>query len=111
MRGPVPSGGSSGLDLVMKSKLLRIGLLLVGLVSAAVLAGCKKVEADEGAQAPPNPNVVPFADAALFSVDRPEQFPVATAMSQAAAPELVVTGTVNRMRQRNYRVDRGGSLD
>ena len=95
----------------MKSKLLQIGLLLIGLASVVVLGGCKSVQADEGAQAPPNPTVVPFADAALYSVDRPEQFPVATAMSQAAAPELVVTGTVNRMRQRNYRVDRGGSLD
>jgi cobalt-zinc-cadmium efflux system membrane fusion protein len=88
----------------MKSKLLRIGLLLVGLVSAAVLAGCKKVEADEGAQAPPNPNVVPFADAALFSVDRPEQFPLAAATQHPTASELVVTGTINPDISRNVPV-------
>jgi cobalt-zinc-cadmium efflux system membrane fusion protein len=88
----------------MKSKLLRIGLLLVGLVSAAVLAGCKKVEADEGAQAPPNPNVVPFADAALFSVDRPEQFPLAAATQHPTTSELVVTGTVTPDVSRNVPV-------
>jgi cobalt-zinc-cadmium efflux system membrane fusion protein len=78
--------------------------LLVGLVSAAVLAGCKKVEADEGAQAPPNPNVVPFADAALFSVDRPEQFPLAAATQHPTTSELVVTGTVTPDVSRNVPV-------
>ena len=98
------SGGSSGLDLVMKSKLLQIGLLLIGLASVVVLSGCKKVEADEAAQAPPNPNVVPFADAALFSVDHPEQFPLAAATQHPTASELVVTGTVTPDVSRNVPV-------
>ena len=58
----------------MKSNFLQIALL----ASAVVLGACKR-EIDVEAQAPPNPNVVPFADAALFSVDRPEQFPLAAA--------------------------------
>jgi cobalt-zinc-cadmium efflux system membrane fusion protein len=78
----------------MKSKLSRIGLLLIGLASVVVLGACKRVEADEAAQAPPDSKVVPFADAALFSVDRPEQFPVAAATQHPTVSELVVTGTV-----------------
>jgi cobalt-zinc-cadmium efflux system membrane fusion protein len=88
----------------MKSKLLQIGLLLIGLASVVVLGGCKKVEADEAAQAPPNPNVVPFADAALFSVDHPEQFPLAAAAQHPTASELVVTGTVTPDVSRNVPV-------
>jgi cobalt-zinc-cadmium efflux system membrane fusion protein len=37
---------------------------------------------------------VPFADAALFSVDHPEQFPLGTATEHPTTSELVVTGTV-----------------
>src|ERR1039458_6780259 len=88
----------------MKSKLLQIGLLLVGLASAAVLGGCKKVEADEAAQAPPNPNVVPFADAALFSVDHPEQFPLAAAAQHSTAHRKVAAGTVPPDVSRNVPV-------
>ncbi len=88
----------------MKSKLLQIGLLLMGLASVAVLGGCKSVHADEGAQAPPNPNVVPFADAALFSVDHPEQFPLAAATQHPTVSELVVTGTVTPDVSRNVPV-------
>ena len=88
----------------MKSKLLQIGLLLIGLASVVVLGGCKSVQADEGAQAPPNPNVVPFADAALFSVDHPEQFPLAAATQHPTASELVVTGTVTPDVSRNVPV-------
>ena len=88
----------------MKSKLLQIGLLLIGLASVMVLGGCKKVEADEAAQAPPNPNVVPYADAALFSVDHPEQFPLAAATQHPTVSELVVTGTVTPDVSRNVPV-------
>ena len=88
----------------MKCKLLQIGSLLIGLASVVVLGGCKSVQADEGAQAPPNPNVVPFADAALFSVDHPEQFPLAAATQHPTASELVVTGTVTPDVSRNVPV-------
>jgi cobalt-zinc-cadmium efflux system membrane fusion protein len=39
--------------------------------------------------------VVPFADAALFSVEHPEQFPLAAATEHPTTSELVVTGTVS----------------
>jgi len=78
----------------MTSKTSPIGLLLIALVFVAVSGGCRKVEANTAAQAPPNPNVVPFPDAALFTVDRPEQFPLAAAARRPTTSELVVTGTV-----------------
>ena len=83
----------------MKNNLLPIGLL----ASAVLLGGCKR-EIDVAAQAPPNPNVVPFADAALFSVDHPEQFPLAAATQHPTASELVVTGTVTPDVSRNVPV-------
>jgi len=83
----------------MKSNFLQIALL----ASAVVLGACKR-EIDVEAQAPPNPNVVPFADAALFSVDRPEQFPLAAAAQHPTASELVVTGTVTPDVSRNVPV-------
>src|SRR6202021_903283 len=52
------------------------------------------VHADPGAGAPPTANVVPFPDVALFTVEHPEQFPLATATEHATTSELVVTGTV-----------------
>src|SRR5271157_858443 len=99
-----PKCTASRLDLVMKSKELQISLLLIGLASLVVLGGCKKVEADEAAQAPPNQNVVPFADAALFSVDHPDQFPLAVATQHPTVSELVVTGTVTPDVSRNVPV-------
>lgn len=43
---------------------------------------------------PPTAQVVPFPDASLFSVDNPEQYPLATATEHRAPSELVVTGSV-----------------
>ena len=85
-------------------KPLQIGLAFFVLTLVVVLGGCKKVEVDAAAQAPPNPNVVPFPDAALFSVDHPEQFPVTAAVQHSTASELVVTGTVMPDVSRNVPV-------
>jgi len=83
----------------MKNNALKIALLLVSIAALFSLAGCSKVHAQTDgdpttAGAPPAPNVVPFPDAALFSVDHPEQFPLATATEHPTTSELVVTGTV-----------------
>ena len=56
------------------------------------------------AGAPPPAKVVPFADAALFSVDHPEQFPLAAATERPTTSELVVTGTVTPDVSRNVPV-------
>jgi cobalt-zinc-cadmium efflux system membrane fusion protein len=90
--------------VTMKSKSLVFALMLLAGLSLLTLAGCKKAEADPAQGAPPNPNVVPFADAALFSVIHPEQFPLATATEHPTTSELVVTGTVTPDVSRNVPV-------
>jgi cobalt-zinc-cadmium efflux system membrane fusion protein len=87
----------------MKSQSLVLTLLLL-VASLLSLAGCKKAEADPAQGAPPSPNVVPFADAALFSVDHPEQFPLAAATEHPTKSELVVTGAVSPDVSRNVPV-------
>lgn len=87
----------------MKSKSLVLTLLLL-VATLLLLSGCKKAEADPAQGAPPQPNVVPFADAALFSVDHPEQFPLAAATQHPTTSELVVTGTVAPDVSRNVPV-------
>lgn len=79
----------------MKSKALVASLLLTPLTLLLVLSGCRDAKADASAEAPPPARVVNAFDVSLFSVEHPEQFPIATATSQEAAPELVVTGSVN----------------
>jgi cobalt-zinc-cadmium efflux system membrane fusion protein len=87
----------------MKSNCSILTLLLL-VPALLTLTGCKKVAADPAQGAPPSPNVVPFADAALFSVDHPEQFPLATATQHPTVSELVVTGTVTPDVSRNVPV-------
>ena len=89
----------------MKGNVLSIGLLIALVPSLVVLDGCQGVRADtRAAEAPPSTKIVPAFDVGVFSVQHPEQFPVATATAQAAAPELVVTGTVNPDISRNVPV-------
>lgn len=79
----------------MKHKDLGMILVLASIPLVLTVTGCSKVHADDAtAGLPPAPNVVPFGDAALFSVDHPEQFPLASATEHPTASELVVTGTV-----------------
>jgi membrane fusion protein, heavy metal efflux system len=74
---------------------------------AVVLAGCGAqggTPKDEKAEAPPPAQVEQETDASLVKVDHPEQFPLATAVSRAAAPELNVTGVVSADVSRNVPV-------
>ena len=95
---------SDGLDLLMKSTTLQTVLLFVAIAATAVLSGCKTASVDAQAQAPPAPNVVLAPDAALFSVDHPEQFPLAAATQHPTTSELIVTGTVTPDIARNIPV-------
>ncbi len=88
----------------MKSRGRTLTRVLVVISSLVILAACKKVKADTAQGAPPEAKVVPFPDAMLFSVDRPDQFPLATAAERAAASELVVTGAVTPDVSRNIPV-------
>jgi membrane fusion protein, heavy metal efflux system len=79
----------------MKHKGSTIVLVLVSIPLALAVTSCGNVHAaDPSAGLPPDAKVVPFPDAALFTVDHPEQFPLATATEHPTTSELVVTGSV-----------------
>jgi cobalt-zinc-cadmium efflux system membrane fusion protein len=88
----------------MKSKTLPTVLLFTAIALTAVLTSCKTASVDAQAQAPPAANVVLAPDAALFSVDHPEQFPLAAATRHSTTSELVVTGAVTPDVSRNIPV-------
>ncbi len=89
----------------MKHKALGIVLLVVSISSYLVVIGCGKVHADDPAAGVPSPaKVVAAVDLSLFTVDRPEQYPLAAAAAQPAVSELVVTGSVNPDVSRNVPV-------
>jgi cobalt-zinc-cadmium efflux system membrane fusion protein len=73
--------------------VLLCGLLLAGCSTRARGQG-NTAGGDDFEGAPPPPNVVPGADASLFKVDRPEQFPLVAATERPTSSELIVTGTV-----------------
>jgi membrane fusion protein, heavy metal efflux system len=87
----------------MKSRSLKTGLLLVSMLLPLTFAGCNG-HADAAAEAPPPANVVPAVDVSLFTVDRPEQFPLAAATAHLTVSELVVTGAVTPDVSRNVPV-------
>jgi membrane fusion protein, heavy metal efflux system len=92
----------------MKNKRLEIGLLLTCIAAVLVLYGCQRVHAQAEdpatAGAPPEAKVELYPDASLFTVDHPEQFPLAAATARPATSELVVTGTVTPDVSRNVPV-------
>jgi len=88
----------------MKPRPLDVILLAVSLPALLLLQACTSVKGDTPDGAPPPAKVVPFADAALFSVDHPEQFPLAAAAEHPTTSELTVTGTVTPDVSRNVPV-------
>jgi cobalt-zinc-cadmium efflux system membrane fusion protein len=85
----------SGKSNLIPTKLWQAPLLLASLVAALGWIACNTAQGDPVAEAPPAPRVVPDVNVNLFSVDHPDQFPLATAAVYSAASKLVVTGTVN----------------
>lgn len=88
--------------LAIKKSLLFIGPLL--LASCVVLSGCGDSKGDPKAEAPPPAVVEHTAEANIFQVDHPEQFPLAVASEHASASQLTVTGTVSPDVSRNVPV-------
>jgi membrane fusion protein, heavy metal efflux system len=83
----------------MKDRRYAVVLLLLTLPLGLLLTSCGKVhaqgEADAAtAGAPPAAKVVLAKDPGIFSVDHPEQFPLAAATARPTTSELVVTGTI-----------------
>jgi cobalt-zinc-cadmium efflux system membrane fusion protein len=89
---------------MMTHRPVDIGLLLLTIPALMLLQACTSVKGDTGDGAPPPAKVVPFPDAALFTVDHPEQFPLVAAVEHPSASELVVTGTVTPDVSRNVPV-------
>jgi cobalt-zinc-cadmium efflux system membrane fusion protein len=81
-----------------------MGFLFIFISSLATLGGCSRVHGDDAAEAPPPANVVPGADISLLTVDHPEQYPLAAAVSRPTTSELVVTGVVAPDVSRNVPV-------
>jgi len=90
-------------NLLTKTVYFWIGLLLFSVALLLTLAGCSHEDA-AAAEAPPPANVVTVAEPNLFTVEHPEQFPLATATERPATSELVVTGTVTPDIARNVPV-------
>src|ERR1700730_9826615 len=82
--------------------------ILIGALCLALslfLGGCgANVKADPKAEMPPPVVVEHESDANVFKVDRPEQFPLATAAKYDAAPQLNVTGAISADISRNIPV-------
>jgi len=89
-------------QLVPAAGLLRFFFALP-VAALLALVGCT-AHADPAAEAPPPANIVPGVDPSLFTVDHPEQFPLATAVARSTTSELVVTGTVTPDIARNVPV-------
>jgi membrane fusion protein, heavy metal efflux system len=87
----------------MNHRILTHGLFLVCLLVLPMLGGCNR-PVDAAAAAPPPANVIPDVDLNLFTVDHPEQFPLAAATAHPTASELVVTGAVTPDVSRNVPV-------
>jgi len=87
----------------MPGRCFQISLLVIFGASMLTLAGCGRVPA-QGDGAPPAAQVVPAVDLGLFSVEHPEQFPLATTTARADTSELVVTGSVTPDISRNVPV-------
>jgi len=79
--------------LMKRKRVLGTFSCVLGLSALLALVGCS-AHADPATEAPPPANIVPGADPALFTVDRPEQFPLAAAVERPSTSELVVTGAV-----------------
>jgi cobalt-zinc-cadmium efflux system membrane fusion protein len=87
----------------------RLSLIVLPLILTATMvtgSGCRVAHADDATvkEAPPAATIVPDVDITLFSVDHPEQFPLAEATEHPTSPELVVTGTVSPDVSRNVPV-------
>ncbi len=79
----------------MKAYRFSIMMLAALICCALLFSACSNGKADPAAEAPPPAQVEQEQDGGAFSVKHTEQFPLATAGTYEAAPELNVTGTVN----------------
>src|SRR5208282_2133966 len=95
-------GGDPMTYTIRRRGAISVFSLFAGIFFLAValsLAGCGETKADPKAEAPPPAKVEPDLDASNFKVDRPDLFPLVTAVEHKAAPALNVTGVVQPERE------------
>jgi cobalt-zinc-cadmium efflux system membrane fusion protein len=85
-------------------KSYSIGAVAVAAYLALLSSGCSASKADPSSEAPPPAQIEQEQDGGAFSVEHPDQFPLATAGKHEAAAELNVTGTVSPDVSRNVPV-------
>lgn len=79
----------------MRSHLLKIVFSLALVLGFALLiSACTSGKANPQAEAPPPAQVIAEFNASDFQVDKPDLFPLATAVDYKTAPALNVTGVV-----------------
>ena len=78
----------------MKSRARGFSLLLLVLTAIVAANGCKSDKVNADAEAPPPAKVVSGVDVSSFTVEHPEQYPIATSTEYQAPSQLSVTGTV-----------------
>jgi cobalt-zinc-cadmium efflux system membrane fusion protein len=78
----------------MNTKVMKLAIAAMTLAACFGLSGCKTKTADAAAEAPPPAKVIPALDPSFFAVERPEEYPIATATEYQAPSQMFVTGTV-----------------
>jgi len=85
---------SRALEPAPSNARMRLGFVLLSVWMALLATGCNSGKANPKEGAPPKAIVEPELDANNFRVDRPDLFPLATAVEHTAVSALNVTGTV-----------------
>jgi membrane fusion protein, heavy metal efflux system len=75
-------------------RCLAVGFFFAYLLCVLGFAGCGDAKSDPNAGAPPPLRVESTQDPNVFQADRPDQFPLTTAVEHTAVSQLRVTGTV-----------------
>jgi membrane fusion protein, heavy metal efflux system len=78
----------------MNKSIVVSGLVLMIVAASLTLSGCKSEKVNADAEAPPPAKVIPGVDVTFFTVEHPEQYPIATSTEYQAPSQLSVTGTV-----------------
>src|SRR5690349_10655721 len=81
--------------------LLRAALYMS---TPVFVLGCGQGRANPAAEVPPRPEVIREVDVNVVKVNRPDHFPLVSAVEHKALPELTVTGVVSPDVSRNVPV-------
>jgi cobalt-zinc-cadmium efflux system membrane fusion protein len=91
--------------MFMERRKIEFGILAVSIATLLSIVGCGKEQGNVAAQeSPPAAQVIPGPDAALVTVDHPDQYPLAAATLYTSTSTLAATGTVNPDISRNVPV-------